>query len=203
MKYSTRENQFFVDCGVTFGAPNTPDASTKLLMHCDTDSFTDEIGNVVSNHNGVLLDIQKTKFGTGSALFTGTRNYLSVADSADWHMGTGNFTIEFYAALLRTGTLEFFMGQFADDDNYWALYKDEYDKLGMGFCATAIMQADYVMKTAYPFLTGEFYHFRFVRDSTKAYIFINGVSQGLTINTYFLNNDVGDIASALSIGSIA
>jgi hypothetical protein len=35
-------------------------------------------------------------FGTGSALFDGTGDYLTIPDSADWNMGTGNFTIDFW-----------------------------------------------------------------------------------------------------------
>ncbi|KKL70302.1 hypothetical protein LCGC14_2106310, partial [marine sediment metagenome] len=42
------------------------------------------------------LDDAQKKFGTTSALFDGTNDYLSLLDSADWNFGTGQFTVEFW-----------------------------------------------------------------------------------------------------------
>jgi hypothetical protein len=73
---------------------------TKLMLHCNgTDAsmiFTDEIGKTVTPSGDAQIDTAQSKFGGASALFDGTGDYLTIADSADWDFGTADFTIDFW-----------------------------------------------------------------------------------------------------------
>jgi hypothetical protein len=78
------------------------DSSTKLLLHCDgadaSTTFTDSeiTPKTVTANGNAQIDTAQSKFGGASALFDGTGDYLSLANSADWDMGTGDFTIDFW-----------------------------------------------------------------------------------------------------------
>ena len=77
----------------------TWDSSVKLMLHCDgTDgstTFTDSAtAKVVTANGNAQIDTAQYKFGGASGLFDGTGDYLSLADSTDWDLGSGDFTIE-------------------------------------------------------------------------------------------------------------
>lgn len=57
-------------------------------------SATDEAGHVVTFNGNAQLDTAQSKFGTASLLLDGTGDSVHLADSDDWHFGTGSFTIE-------------------------------------------------------------------------------------------------------------
>lgn len=74
---------------------------TKLLLHCDgvdgSTSFDDaSIYNKTVTANGnAQVDTAQKVFGTGSALFDGTGDYLTMSSTTDFQFGNGNFTIDF------------------------------------------------------------------------------------------------------------
>jgi len=73
----------------------------SLLAHCDgTDggtTFTDDsLNSITITANGdVNTDTGQQRFGTASAQFDGTGDYLSLPDNAVFDFGTGDFTIDF------------------------------------------------------------------------------------------------------------
>ena len=75
---------------------------TKLLLHCDGEdsgtTFMDDSGRLhtVTANGNVHTDTSVKKFGTASAQFDGTGDYLSLADNGDWTFGTGDFTIDLW-----------------------------------------------------------------------------------------------------------
>lgn len=77
------------------------DTATVLLLHMDgvdgsttfSDSSPSARGNATVN-GAVEVDTAQSKFGGASALFGG--GYLTYADSTDYDMGTGDFTIDFW-----------------------------------------------------------------------------------------------------------
>jgi hypothetical protein len=78
------------------------DSNTKLLLQMngadDGTVFTDSSANshVVTVSGNTVTKTAEKKFGTSSAYFDGTGDYLSIPDSSDWAFGTGDFTIEFW-----------------------------------------------------------------------------------------------------------
>src|SRR3990167_7740340 len=73
---------------------------TSLMLHMDgadaSTTFTDETGKTVTANGNAQIDTAQSKFGGAAALFDGAGDYLTVSGSADWDLGTGDFTIDFW-----------------------------------------------------------------------------------------------------------
>lgn len=59
-------------------------------------TFIDEKGHTLTAHDDAQIDTAQSMFGGGSALFT-ILDRITSTDSADWHFGSGDFTIEMFA----------------------------------------------------------------------------------------------------------
>ena len=71
----------------------------KLILHCDgTDGSTafrdSATGKVVTAVGTAQVDTAQSKFGGASLLLDGNSDKLTVADSADFDFGTGDFTVD-------------------------------------------------------------------------------------------------------------
>ena len=87
--------------GHTMSLGGGNDAYTKTLLHLDGNhgatATTDASGSghsVTFNGDAKLTTLDK-RFGTASLSLGGT-GYLSMADSADWNLGAGLFTVDFW-----------------------------------------------------------------------------------------------------------
>jgi len=76
---------------------------TKLLLHCDAaDASTTFTDSSAAGHNftaagNAQIDTAQFKFGTSSALFDGTGDYINDATgSSDFAFGTGDFAVDFW-----------------------------------------------------------------------------------------------------------
>lgn len=84
------------------------DSYTVLMLHCDgsdgSTTFPDSsgTGKTIAAGGNACIDTDYPGFGTGSAIFDGTGDYLNVTDHADFVFGTDPFTIDF---LIRFNTL--------------------------------------------------------------------------------------------------
>jgi hypothetical protein len=134
----------------------------------------------------------------------GSTAYLSSASSTDWYFGTSNFTVDFWFNFASLTNAMIFAGQYQDSNNYWYLKKDTHangDVLSMVFVYGGMTEGSVVMTSAWSSpAANTWYHLAFVRSGSTAYIFINGQSQTLTVNTSFSTNDVGQLTAALVIG---
>lgn len=78
------------------------DTDTKLYLRANgTDAsttFPDYSGtsHTVTAQADAQVDTAQSKFGGASLLLDGTGDYLSVPDSSEWHLGSGDFTIDFW-----------------------------------------------------------------------------------------------------------
>jgi len=195
------EDQFFVDCGITYDQTTAVETYTKLLMHNDTSAFADVKSHGVTV-SSVVFNNTAEKFGAGCAEYNGYTSSLRINDSADFTIGTGNFCLEFWASFDRLAKIEYLFGQYNSTITYSAFFKDETDKLGMSFVSAGTTQADYITSASYVFNTGQMYHLMFERNGSNALVFINGVSQPLITLTTFGTNDLANIAGVLSIGKM-
>ena len=76
-------------------------SNTVLLIHSDTTdastTFTDSASShAITPQADAQHDTAQKKWGKTSMLFDGTGDYLSVGDHADFNMGDGNLTIDFW-----------------------------------------------------------------------------------------------------------
>lgn len=91
------------------------DASTTFLDHSQS-------GHTITANGDAQVDTAQKKFGTGSILFDGTGDYLSIPDSDNWYMAAGNFTIDFWVRFADISADRAFFSQYQDANNYFNLY---------------------------------------------------------------------------------
>lgn len=180
------------------------DTYTKLMLHCNgvdgSTTFTDEIGKTVTAVGTAQIDTAQYKFGGASLLLDGDSDYLSTVDHADWNF-TADFTIDFQARWNdKTGT-QVFVSQYVDGNNQWLFRKDADDKLTF-FHLLDSYEASYTTISAVTLSNGTWYHIAFVRSGNSAYIFVDGISYTLSVETAF-SAALTNLAAPLQIGSLA
>lgn len=168
------------------------DAATVLLLHCDgTDAsttFTDSAqgGNAphtVTVNANAQVDTAQKKFGTASALFDGTDDYLNLDGDTDFAFGSGDFTIECWVRRNATGAIHMLYDSrpAATQGLYPTIYVNSSDVL-LYFTNSA----DRITGTT-TLSSGQWYHVAVTRSGTSTKLFLNGTQEGSTYtdsNTY-------------------
>ena len=97
-------------------------SSVVLLCHCDgtngSTTITDQKGHTVTANGNAQLSTSVFKFGSASVAFDGTGDYLSIPDSADWNLGTGDWTVEMWVYLNNVTARHGIFGQTVNSNNY-------------------------------------------------------------------------------------
>ena len=114
-------------------APLTSDSNTDLLT-CQSNRFVDNSSNghtitpsgnpAVSAFGPILTSaVYSAATNGGSAYLDGSGDYLQAANSADWDLGTGNFTWECYANITDITRTQWFFSVFttSSGQNAWGL----------------------------------------------------------------------------------
>jgi hypothetical protein len=147
------------------------------------------------------IDTYIKKFGTGSIMFDGTDDYLSIPDSDDWYFGTGDFTIDFWARFYNPSTSgQHFVSQLsaptARFDLYWS-----GSRIQVEWWDGAVSPKYYSAYTDILSLNADqFYHIALVRNGATLYIFLDGISLNVNSSNPLGSNDVGNISANLCIG---
>jgi hypothetical protein len=177
------------------------DSYTKLLLHGDgTDgsvSITDEIGKTVTVAGSTQIDTAQKVFGTGSILFDGTTDYLTVADSADWYFGTGDFTIDFRVRFHDpTKVINYLVAQETNADNGFILYHvgtENKTRLAVQSGGSSAVFLD----NSWTPTADTWYHFAVVRYGNEWKMYVNGSQIGNTVTD---SSGVEDYTGSLRIG---
>lgn len=156
------------------------DAYTVLLMHMNGEdgstTFTDEAGHTVTRYGDAQIDTAQSKFGGASALFDGTGDYISVADSDDFDFGTGDFTIDFWCRFSYISSVtQWLFSRYSASNNRWDIVIQ--NNLIQFTCFVSGEQRAYIAR-GYTFTTGAWYHIAVERVSDNFRIYVNGVKQG-------------------------
>lgn len=185
---------------------NVDDAYTKLLLHCngtdESTTFIDEVGKTVTAVGNAQIDTAQSKFG-GASFYSPENGatYLSLADSADWYFGTGNFTVDFWVRFSDIGESHMLFYQGADDDNYWKIELNSSKEWRVAFRIGGVTKAFYGSTNPWNYSANIWYHIAVVRNGTSLLLFIDGASHTLTEVTAISTNDVGNVATVLQIGN--
>ena len=160
------------------------DAYTKLLLHCNgadqATAFPDASGNSndATAHNQAQVDTAQKKFGTGSALFDGTTDWLSCATDADWDFGAGDFTLDFWVRFNSVATTTFICRWGgAADAHGWSLH---YGSDLLNFSYTTDGTTETKESVAWTPSADTWYHIAVVRNGNNLYFFVDGVQTGAT-----------------------
>ena len=166
-------------------------SATILLLHFNS-NFADasDTPHIPVQNGDVTTSTAQKKFGTASAIFDGTGDYISIPDSADFFFDTGDFCIDFWVRFTAVTNCAFWT-QYVDADNHISLYRDAGDMVFIAKAAT-VDQAQYSF-TWTP-STNTWYHVSATRNGTSFKIFIDGVSQTLTTGTAISTNSIPNLA---------
>ena len=181
------------------GGGSAWDSFTKLMLHCDGDdaspTFTDEIGKTVTRVGTAQIDTAQKKFGTGSGLFDGDSDYLTVPEDDDWAFGTGDFTLDGWVkhadgsptleAIIATANVDQY-GVLLDIQNSTALI------LRVGDGTWAINQTGITIAA----MGTTWHHWAVERDGTTFTLYWDGVAKFTTTNAISIPKN-----GVLTIGS--
>jgi len=152
------------------------DSYTKLLLNCDgTDgstTFTDSSpsAHTVTANGDAQVDTAVKKFGTGSALFDGSGDYLTIPHSDDWEFGSGDFTIDFWVQPDTTNQMRF-IARYTNADATKIFFIDNDDnKVG---CSIYIGEVLYNLTGTTAFGTS-MSHVALVRYKDTLSLYLNG-----------------------------
>jgi hypothetical protein len=148
-----------------------------LLLHCDgTDGSTTFNDSSSSAHTitavgNAQLDTNEKKFGSASALFDGTGDYLDVPNNADFAFGTGDFTLECWIYIISGNAGVF---DFRPTNTQGAYPTIFIDGLSIYYFVNGVK----ISGTAPS--TGSWSHIALTRSGTSTKIFVNGTQTGST-----------------------
>lgn len=179
------------------------DTYTKFMSHFDgvdgATSATDEIGKTITFVGTAQLDTAQYKFGTASLLLNGSTDYVTLADSVDWDMGTGDFTWELQIrfADITTATNQYIISQRSNaGTKQQALYFNNTTGLNF-FNYDGAFNVDFGQGAVTGWLINTWYHIAVVRNGDDYNIYRDGISIASTTNSSALS----DIGYLLTLGA--
>ena len=157
----------------------TPYIETKLLIHSDTTDgstlfFDSSIFGHQVNPINTAHETDEAKFGQSSIYFDGVADSLSIPDSLDWDLGTGDFTIDFWFMPASLPSNFFFINGLEDGDFFFG---GRTTKIGIGRVGEAWDQ-EYTSG----FVLYTWHHVAYVRNLGLLTIYVDGVSIGSATN---------------------
>lgn len=174
----------------------------SLLLHMNgtngSTTFTDNSPSpkTVTPNGGVQISTTQSKFGGGSLLIDATTKYLSVPNSTDVDMGSGDFTIEFWIYFTTWGSSAIFVSKRTNNsvDSPIIIYGNSTNTIFRFVNTGTTLYA--VTGAGIP--TSTWCHIAAVRLGNNIYLYLNGVQTGSTtaITGAALSN-----SSALTIGN--
>lgn len=166
-------------------------SNVVLLLHCDgtngSTAFIDSSSSAktVTANGNAQITTTDPKFGTGAYLGDGNADFLTLADSDDWHFGSGDWTVECFLRIASTaGTNRQVMGQrstsifcpFVIEINFGVLrvFISYNNSSWTGGGTPAITGSLLSINT--------WYHIALCREGENLRLFIDGVQSGSTFN---------------------
>ena len=153
----------------------------------------------VCEYGYVYIDTSNKKFGTGGANFSGTP-YLSVADSADFKYGSGDFTVEMWVKFLSVPTSGFqtFYSKRATSAANMGLYIGIDDDNLTAFASSDGINFDILTGVYFGVISDtNWHHIMVVRSGNTFYGFLDGIATVLATSAATIQDDT----SVLCIGS--
>lgn len=186
------------------------DANTQLMLHADGvnggTTFTDSSssGKTITAVGTCVTSTAEKKFGTASMFLDGNSDYVYAADSADWNVGNGAFTVDFWAyfnALPGNNGMLFIQG--TNGTSFWGL---RYENGVFSILAYSSSAYQVNIQATNSVSTGAWHHIAVVRiDNGNAAsswrLFVDGSAQTLSLAAGAWNGTVADYATALYIGA--
>lgn len=175
---------------VTPDQPYVADPSTVLLCHCEGDMLGTGAHDITTVGTPVMgTAVPNSNYG-GSLQLNGS-SYLSLANSADFDFGTGDFTVDFWAYFVDSTAYQVFVygsdtGSFFLDINGIA-----------GKLSIARHNIAYDVSLTHGISSATWAHIAFVRYNSNVYIFVNGTM----LSGSPVSNSQNYVTGTVNIGS--
>ncbi|MGQ3083572.1 MAG: LamG-like jellyroll fold domain-containing protein [Hydrogenophaga sp.] len=177
--------------------------AVSLLLHGDgangAVSFIDDSRNhwTVTPNGNAQISTAQSKFGGASMSFDGAGDYITIADSPGFTLGTGDFTLEFWVRFNNVGVDQYIAGQvnsaFTNTTLSLAINRGVANKITsvIGVGSSLVIVPGAVSVT-----TGTWYHVALVRSGSLFSQYLNGVADGTATHV----GPVNDSNEAWAIG---
>jgi hypothetical protein len=184
------------------------DDQTVLMIHSDTTNgdttFTDSSSSAhsITPSGNVHHSAAEARFGSTSISFDGIGDFLSIPFNENFSFGSGDFTIDTWIRFNDVSGTRAICGQYTPpgEQKYFSL---EYN--GGSNRLTFYNYGDDAYKvylyTNWTPSINTWYHIALARSGDTYHLFINGVSQSLTLGSGSYSNILADVAADLTIGS--
>jgi hypothetical protein len=166
------------------------DAYTVALLHMNGSDggviFTDEKGHTVTPSGNTYTETSIKKFGTASAYFDGTGDYLSITDSDDFYFASGDWTIDFwlYFPSYSAASRYCLFNHRTDTSSNYFLGEVNVGRLGIGALSGGTTLVSY-NTAALAWSSATWYHIAFVRHGSTITMYRNGVAQAVDTGYYY------------------
>jgi hypothetical protein len=158
------------------------ESHTKLLLHADgmesSTVFTDEMGKNITAVGHTHIDTSEKKFGTASASFDGTGDYLTVTNSVDFDFGSEDFTIDgwFYFNVNDIGYQILVDRRSNSDGTGWLLYLETNNAISFLSASASGWDNFVISNTEVAPARGVWTHLAVVRNGDVFTIYQNGIA---------------------------
>ena len=176
------------------------DSRRLLLLHCEgsdtSTTFTDSsvYGRTVTPQGDAQIDTDQYKFGSSSALFDGTGDYLSVPDADVWEFDE-DFTFDLWARPTDLSSGRLLFGQWTDATHGFRC--GIYPTSGAIFFQIWDGVNVLNMTTSTGITAGAWNHIAVVKYGTSYKIYLDGTERASATSSAVLGNYTG----VLAIGS--
>jgi hypothetical protein len=183
------------------------DSETVLLLHGNGRQGSQYIvdggstGHTIAVNGDTFIDTSIQKFGTGSIYFDGTGDYLSVADHANWNMGSSEVAFDGWVRFSSVTGKMCFYSQGADT-NYVAFLQD-HDNSKLYFLAMSSGSRVVWEGGTWSPSANTWYHIAVVRgwgSDTDDWAITVG---GSAIHTFTNSGTLPDVGAAIQIGNMS
>lgn len=148
-------------------------------------------------YNRVAVSTAQYKLGTASGWFDGSGSVLTLADSADWDVGTGDFCADFWVRFDNLNIRHCFFNANSEPLAVDCLELD-WDPGNLVYCYVGDSAADSWSWTP---TVNTWYHLAVTRSGTGLQLYINGVGQGIKSAPEDITGGTGGFRIGRTIGS--
>ncbi len=183
------------------------DSFTKILLHFDgtnasttiTDSNTGGAAHTWTAAGNAQLSTANFEFPTSSLLLDGTGDWVTTPDSANYTLGSGDFTVDCWVKPAVDGTLLYIAGQGNSTATFattsFLLRRTSANKLEALVSTGAAFVT--VTGTVTSIVTGSWWHVALVRSGNVLTLYTNGIIQA----TGAFTGSVNDSANLFEVGA--
>lgn len=192
--------------GLSRGDPDF--ANVVVLLHMDgsdaSTTFTDVKGHTFTAAGNAQIDTAQSKFGGASGLFDGSGDYITTPDSADWDLGTGDFTIEFFIRFnaLPASSAYSLVGNYVSGTSGWIVqFRNDAPGARLTFGSSGDTPIDGFTWSP---STATWYHVAITRASGTVKAWVDGTQVGSDVtNTENISGSTGVLMiGALNLGPL-